>query len=150
MAWNPKTKLGKVLKTAVGIGGSVLGTVTGLNVLGGAAKIAGNVLTKGTTVLTKASGVLSNIRVTTDKVADSAKNLASGYTKEVNSINLAAKDDLRKQVGEAIQEHVIIGPDGIETTVKKQAIADFFKSDIVKYGAIALAALFVLPKILKK
>ena len=149
MAWNPKTTFGKILKGAVGVGGSILGTVTGLNVLGGAARAVGNVVEKGTTVLTKASGVLNNMRTTADKVADSAKDLASGYTKEINEVNRATKDQLRKQVGDAIGEHVITGPDGIETTVKKQALADFFKSDVVKYGAIALIALFVLPKIFK-
>ena len=149
MAWNPKTKLGKVLKTAVGIGGSILGTVTGLNILGGAARAVGNVVTKGTTALTKVSGVLDNMRMTSDKVADSAKDLVTGYTSEVNALNRATKDKLRNEVNDALGEHVITGPDGIQTTVKKQAIAAFFKKPEVIYGGLALIALFILPKILK-
>lgn len=150
MAWNPKTVVGKILKGAVTTGASVLGMVTGTNLLGGAARAVGAAVTKGTQVLTKAGGVLSNIRVTSDKVADSAKNLVTGYTAEVNATTNAAKDQLRKQIGAAIGEHTVTNLDGIETTVKKQALSDFLKSDGVKYAAIGLAALFILPKILKK
>jgi len=150
MAWNPKTKIGKILKGAVGVGGSILGTVTGLNVLGGAARAVGNVIEKGTTVLTKATGVLSNIRTTSDRVADSAKDLATGYTKELNQINERTKEQLRTDLAEIAGDHVIVNSEGIETTVKKQAISEFLKSPTFLYITAAIAALFVLPKILKR
>lgn len=150
MAWNPKTVAGKLLKGAITTGGSVLGLVTGTNLVGAAARVVGNVVSKGTKVLTKSAGVLSNIRTTSDKVADSAKNLVDGYTTEVRNTTNAAKEQLRKEVATAIGEHTVMNAEGIETTVKKQALTDFLKSDGVKYAAIGLAALFILPKILKK
>ena len=150
MAWNPKTVAGKLLKTAVGVGGTVLGTVTGVNLLGGTARAVGKVIETGTKVLTKGKGVLDNMRVVSDRVADSAKDLASGYTKEVNALNKATKEKLRSEVSAAVGDYTYTNSDGIETTVKKQAITDFLKSDGVKYAAIGLAALFILPKLFKK
>jgi len=150
MAWNPKTVAGKLLKGAAQSGLGVLGLMTGTTLIGTAASVVSAGITKGTLKKAKAGGVLDAIRVTSDRVSNSAKNLITGYTKELNTVTNANKDKLRMQVGDAIGEHTITNADGIQTTVKKQAIADFLKSDGVKYAAIGLAALFILPKILKR
>jgi len=150
MAWNPKTVAGKLLKGAAGAGLGVLGMMTGTTLVGTAARAVSAGITKGTQVKAKPGGVLDAIRTTSDRVAVSARNLVTGYTKELNEVTNANKEKLRMQVGDAIGEHTITNADGIQTTVKKQAIADFLKSDGVKYAAIGLAALFILPKILKR
>lgn len=151
MAWNPKTVAGKILKGAVTAGGTILGAATGLNVLGGAARVVGNVVSKGTTVLKKATGVLDNIKVRSDKVADSARNLVDGYTKEVNATNNAIKEQTRALVAESTGQTTYTNKEGIETTEKKPFnISELLKNPAVKYAALGLAALFILPKILKK
>lgn len=150
MAWNPKTVAGKLLKTSAKAGLGVLGMMTGTTLIGTAAGAIASGISKGTLVKAKPGGALDNIRTTADRVAQSARNLVTGYTKELNQVTNETKEKVRMQVGDAIGEHTITNADGIQTTVKKQAIADFLKSDGVKYAAIGLAALFILPKILKR
>jgi len=150
MAWNPKTKFGKVVQGALKAGTSVLSVVGGGTIVGAIATAAGKLVNKGTTALTKAQGTLNNIKVKSDRVKESAKNLVTGYTAEVNATNAAAKEALRSQVAAATGADTYINDEGIETAGKKPFnISEFIKSP-VGIGAMAVIALFVLPKILKK
>lgn len=150
MAWNPKTKFGKVVQGALKAGTSVLSVVGGGTIVGAIATAAGKLVNKGTTALTKAQGTLNNIKVKSDAVKESAKNLVTGYTAEVNATNAAAKEALRSQVAAATGADTYINDEGIETAGKKPFnISEFIKSP-VGIGAMAVIALFVLPKILKK
>jgi hypothetical protein len=146
MAWNPKTKAGKVLKTALQVGGGVLGLATGLNVGSAALGVVGRVVTKGTAALAKTDGVLSQISNASDKVATSAKLLQAGVNKKINE---AVKAE--KKAAVATAEDLAAETD---TTVPGTGgITDFFKGQTgkyVMYGAAGLAALFILPKLLKR
>lgn len=150
MAWNPKTKFGKVVQGALKASGTVISIVGGGTIVGRIATAAGKLITKGTTALTKAQGTLNNMKVKSDQVKESAKNLVTGYTAELNEVNNTAKDQLRRQIGDAVNAETYINDEGIETTGKKPFdFKEFIKSP-VGIGAIAVIALFVLPKILKK
>lgn len=150
MAWNPKTKFGKIAQGALKAGTTALSIVGGGTIVGGIATAAGKLVSKGTTVLTKAQGSLNNIKVRSDAVKESAKNLVTGYTAETNAVNTAAKEQLRAQVAAATASDTYINEDGIETTGKKPFnLVEFLKSP-VGIGALGIVALFVLPKILKK
>lgn len=149
MAWNPKTKIGKVLKTTLQIGGGVLGLATGLNVGSAALGVVGRVVTKGTAALSKTDGVLSNVSRAADKVSTASKLLQAGVTKKYNE---AVKAE--KKSAEAATAEIEAGTD--ETGAGATAtgsISDFLKGQngkYVLYGAAGLAALFLLPKLLKK
>lgn len=150
MAWNPKTKFGAIVKGSVKAGATVLSVVGGGTIVGKVATAAGKLITKGTTALTKAQGTLNNMKVKSDQVKESAKNLVTGYTAELNATNNAAKAQLKSQVAAATSGDVYINEEGIETTGKKPFdLKEFIKSP-VGIGAMAVIALFVLPKILKK
>ena len=150
MAWNPKTKFGKVVQGALKASGSVISIVGGGTIVGRIATAAGKLITKGTTALTKTQGTLNNMKVKSDQVKESAKNLVTGYTAEINATNAAAKDQLRAHVAAATNSETYINNEGIETAGKKPFnISEFIKSPI-GIGAMAVIALFVLPKILKK
>jgi len=150
MAWNPKTKFGKVVQGALKAGTSVLSVVGGGTIVGAVATAAGKLVNKGTTALTKAQGTLNNIKVKSDRVKESAKNLVTGYTAEVNATNAAAKEALRSQVAAATNSETYINEEGIETAGKKPFNFSEFVKSPVGIGAMAVIALFVLPKILKK
>jgi len=150
MAWNPKTKFGKVVQGALKAGTSVLSVVGGGTIIGAVATAAGKLVSKGTTTLTKAQGVLNNIKVKSDAVKESAKNLVTGYTAEVNATNMAAKEQLRSQIASATDMDTYINEDGIEVVGKKPFSLKEFIASPIGLGAVALAALFLLPKILKK
>jgi hypothetical protein len=150
MAWNPKTKFGKIVQGALKAGASVLSVVGGGTIVGAAATAAGKLVSKGTTVLTKAQGTLNNIKVKSDAVKESAKNLVTGYTAEVNAMNTAAKDQLRSQIASATDADTYINEDGIEVVGKKPFNLKEFIASPVGLGVAALAAFFILPKILKK
>jgi len=150
MAWNPKTKFGAIVKGSLKAGATVLSVVGGGTIVGKVATAAGKLITKGTTALTKATGVLNNMKVKSDQVKESAKNLASGYTSEMNEMNNKARAELKSQITAATSGDVYVNEDGIETTGKKPFdLKEFIKSP-VGIGAMAVIALFVLPKILKK
>jgi hypothetical protein len=145
MAWNPKTKIGKVLKTTLQIGGGVLGLATGLNVGSAALGAVSRVVTKGTAALSKTDNLLSNISNATDKVATASKILQAGVLKKAN---LAIADE--KEAARLATEQL-----AGETNETKPAttVTDFFKgqnSKYVLYGAAALSALFIIPKLLKR
>jgi len=150
MAWNPKTKFGKIVQGALKAGTSVLSVVGGGTIIGAVATAAGKLVSKGTTTLTKAQGVLNNIKVKSDAVKESAKNLVTGYTAEVNATNMAAKEQLRSQIASATDMDTYINEDGIEVVGKKPFSLKEFIASPIGIGAVALAALFLLPKILKK
>jgi hypothetical protein len=65
-------------------------------------------------------------------------------------MNERTREQLRSDLAEIAGDHVIVNSEGIETTVKKQAISEFLKSPTFMYIAAGVAALFVLPKILKR
>lgn len=116
MAWKPKTVAGKILKGAVIAGGSVLGLVTGVGIIGktgsviaksaSAIKTAVNSVSaadkaKGTTVLSKVGETItSGIRATVDKVKDSAINLVAGTTAAqrdyIKSIKARSREEQEK------------------------------------------------------
>lgn len=150
MAWNPKTKFGKIAQGALKAGTSVLSVVGGGTIVGAVATAAGKLVSKGTTVLTKAQGTLNNIKVKSDAVKESAKNLVTGYTSEVNAMNTAAKNQLRSQIAAATGTETYINEDGIKVAGKKPFNLKEFIASPVGIGAMAVLALFVLPKILKK
>jgi hypothetical protein len=143
MAWNPKTKAGKVLQTALRVGGGVLGLATGLNVGSAALGVVGRVVTKGTAALAKTDGVLSDISNATDKVATAAKLLQNGVTKKYNEAVKAEKKSAEAAaaaLNEATDE------------TKPATVTDFFKGEAGKYviyAAAALGALFLIPKLIK-
>lgn len=150
MAWNPKTKFGAIVKGALKAGGTVLSVVGGGTIVGRVATAAGKLITKGTTALTKAQGTLNNMKVRSDQVKESAKNLVNGYTAELNATNNAAKEQLKSQIAAATSSETFINEDGIEETGKKPFnFSEFIKSPL-GIGAMAVIALFVIPKILKK
>jgi len=145
MAWNPKTKAGRVLKTALQVGGGVLGLATGVAVPSAALSVVGRVVTKGTAALSKADGVLSNISNATDKLATHAKILQSGVLKKTND---AVKAEKAKAAGAAADVAATT-----DTTTAPGTVSEFFKTQNGKfalYGAAGLAALFILPKLLKR
>jgi hypothetical protein len=147
MAWNPKTKIGKVLKTTLQIGGGVLGLATGLNVGSAALGAVTRVVTKGTAALAKTDGVLSNISNATDKVATASKLLQAGVLKKAN---LAIADEKEKA---RLQTELIAAGTDETATGTTGTVKDFFKGQTgkyVMYGAAGLAALFLLPKLLKR
>lgn len=150
MAWNPKTKFGKIVQGGLKAGASVLSVVGGGTIVGAVATAAGKLVSKGTTVLTKAQGTLNNIKVKSDAVKESAKKLVTGYTAEVNAMNTAAKDQLRSQIASATDADTYINEDGIEVVGKKPFNLKEFIASPVGLGVAALAAFFILPKILKK
>lgn len=150
MAWNPKTKFGKIAQGALKAGTSVLSVVGGGTIVGAVATAAGKLVSKGTTALTKAQGTLNNIKVKSDAVKESAKNLVTGYTAELNATNAAAKEQLRSQIASATDADTYINKDGIEVVGKKPFNLKEFIASPVGIGVAALAALFILPKILKK
>jgi hypothetical protein len=147
MAWNPKTKAGKVLRTVLQVGGGVLGLATGLNVGSAALGAVGRVVTKGTAALSKTDNLLSNISGATDKVATASKLLQAGVLKKANAAIQAEKEKA------AVAAAVLSG--GTDETIQTTpgTVTDFFKGQTgkyVMYGAAGLAALFLLPKLLKR
>jgi hypothetical protein len=147
MAWNPKTKAGKVLKTVLQVGGGVLGlAVPGIKVGSAALGVVGRLVTKGTAALSKTDGVLSQISNATDKVATSAKILQAGVTKKYNEAVQA-----EKKSAAAAAEDLAEATD--TTATAPGTIKDFFSGQTGKYimyGAAGIAALFILPKLLKR
>jgi len=148
MAWNPKTKMGKVLKTSLQIGGGVLGLATGLNVGSAALGVVGRVVKKGTAALAKTDGVLSDVSRNVDKVATASKLLQVGVTKKYNEAVNA-----EKKSAEAAAADVAATTDETATGNGATTVTEFFKGQTGKYvlyGAAGLAALFLLPKLLKR
>jgi predicted cobalt transporter CbtA len=148
MAWNPKTKIGKVLKTSIQVGGGILGLATGLNVGSAALGVVGRVVTKGTAALAKTDGVLSNISRATDKVATASKLLQAGVTKKYNE---AVKSEKEQAAADAAA--VAATTDETGAVNGSGSVTDFFKGktgQYLLYGAAGLAALFLLPKLLKR
>jgi hypothetical protein len=147
MAWNPKTKIGKVLKTTLQIGGGVLGlAVPGIKVGSAALGVVGRIVNKGTAALAKTDGVLSDVSRAADKVATASKLLQAGVTKKYNEAVNAEKKSAAADVAAVADE---AGPG----EAAPGSVSDFFKSQngkYVMYGAAGLAALFLLPKLLKK
>jgi len=146
MAWNPKTKIGKVLKTSIQVGGGILGLPTGLNVVSAALVLFVRLVKKEPAALAKTDGVLSDVSRNVDKVATASKLLQAGVTKKYNE---AVKAE--KKAAVATAEDLAAETD---TTVPGTGgITDFFKGQTgkyVMYGAAGLAALFILPKLLKR
>lgn len=145
MAWNPKTKAGKVLKTVLQVGGGVLGLATGVAVPSAALGVVGRVVTKGTAALSKTSGVLSNISKATDQVSTASKLLQAGVNKKINEAVKAEKKSAAAAADELARE--------TDTTTAPETVKDFFSGQTgkyVMYGAAGLAALFILPKLLKR
>lgn len=150
MAWNPKTKIGKVLKTTLQVGSGVLGLVVpGVKVGSAALGVVGRIVNKGTTALAKTDGVLSSVSNAADKVATASKLLQAGVTKKYNE---AVKAE--KKSAEAATAEIEAGTDETgSATTAPGSISDFFKGQTGKYvlfGAAGIAALFLLPKLLKK
>lgn len=171
MAWRPKTVFGKIIKGAVVAGGSVLGLAAGVGLVG---KIAGGVAkvataSSGTGILAKIGGVAGGIRNTTDRLKESAANLITGFTQEQRELINKAKEDARTELQklEVVDKLTATGMD--VSTARAQAglspeqlveykgepvqsagIASFLQSKTALYAIGALAALFILPKILKK
>lgn len=150
MAWNPKTKFGAIVQKGLKAATSVLSVVGGGTIVGAVATAAGRLVDKGTTALTKAQGTLNNIKVKSDAVKESAKNLVTGYTAEVNATNQAAKDQLRAQIASATGSETYINDEGIEVAGKKPFDLKGFITSPIGIGIMAITALFVLPKILKR
>lgn len=159
MAWKPKTVAGKILKGAVIAGGSVLGLATGLGGVGG--------VIKGVGALKGASNGIAGLTRVTDKVVQSAKNLVTGFNQEerklitevknktretLNKMNLV--DKLVKEGATVTEAKAKVGINDAELTeydgkaVQSASIGDIFKGP-VGWAALAVGALFILPKILK-
>jgi anaerobic glycerol-3-phosphate dehydrogenase len=120
MAWNPKTKIGQVLKTTLQVGGGILGLASGLNVGSAALGAVSRVVTKGTAALSKADGVLSDVSNATDKLATHSKLLQNGVLKKAND---AVKAEKAKATAAAVDVAATT-----DETPKPNAVTDFFKS----------------------
>lgn len=159
MAWKPKTVAGKILKGAVIAGGSVLGLATGIGGVGGVIKGIG--AAKGA-----ATGIGGLTKVF-DKVGQSAVNLVTGYNKEertlINQVKDKTRETLKKMelVDKLVKEGATVseakskvGIQDAELTeydgkpVQSASVGDIFKGPI-GWAALAVGALFILPKILK-
>lgn len=170
MAWKPKTIAGKILKGAVIGGGTILGIASGVGavagVVGGAGALAGavsGVSTVANAAVKLATGGAKVVGGTLSKVATGAINLVTGTTaeerkqvREVKAETKAAEDKL-----EQVQRLVRAGA----TEAKARQMAGLTAEELPQingvktmpqnnnlliYGGLGLAAIFLLPKILKR
>jgi len=147
MAWKPKTVAGKILKGAVIAGGSVLGLVTGVGIIGkaggviarsaAAIKTAANSVTaedkaKGTTVISRVGQTItSGVRATVDKVKDSAINLVAGTTAAqrdyIKSIKARSREEQEKLL--AVEKAVNAGA----TVAEARAAVGLSAAELTSY-----------------
>jgi len=161
MAWKPKTIMGKIIKGAVIGGGSLLGLATGI---GGIKGIAG-----GIGALKGASKGIGGLVQVVDKVKNGAVNLVTGTTadernqvKQVKATTKAALDKLDQVQrlidagATAADARAMVGLSNTELTeisgeqIKQAGMFDFLQNKTVLYALGGLAALYFLPKLLKK
>lgn len=153
-----KTILGKILTGAAKVALPVVGAVVGVGAIGG--------IIKGVGALHGVGGILAGGKKVIDKVAVSAVNLVTGTTqperiqvreqkKETQSI-VDAWDQVKRLVragateAEAEATVGVTRPDAPTVEVSSQGVT--IKTDVKKYlmyAGLGLAALFLLPKILK-
>jgi len=153
--------MGKILKGAVIGGGSLLGLATGI---GGIKGIAG-----GVGALKGASKGIGGLVKVVDKVKDGAVNLVTGTTKDeraqvkqVKATTQAAIDKLDQVQrlidagATAADARAMVGLSPTELTelsgepIKQAGMFDFLQNKIVLMVLGGLAALYFLPKLLKK
>lgn len=159
--WKPKTVFGKIVKTAVIGGGTVLGLAGGL----GAAKG----IIKGTGALTGIGKGIGGLRNFSTTLKDSAANLVTGTTKAERAQINAVKERTRAEQDKLDQVQRLIRagatPDEARSTVgltvtelteiegkpmKSSAMFDL-GNPVIKWGLIAVAGYFGLKflKIIK-
>lgn len=158
-----KTIFGKILKGAAIAGGSVLALSTGIGAIGGIASGAGAL-----------SGIIkstSGVKKVIDKVGASAVNLVTGTTKqereqvrEVKAETKAAMDKIEQvnrlvKAGASVAQAratVGLGSEELPTyekeTVQTASLGEFFTANkkMIMIAGGVIAALFVLPKLLKR
>jgi hypothetical protein len=165
-----KTILGKILGGAAKVVLPVVGAITGIGAISG--------LVKGTGALAGAAGAIKGVVKGVDKVAKSAANLVTGITAEQRGIIHTQKEETRADMQKltAIEKLIkagatvsqaaakigvpmesLTGLFGIPSTTesKEEAFVSgepvLFegKSKLLIYAGVGLAALFLLPKLLK-
>jgi hypothetical protein len=160
------TILGKVLGTVAKVALPVIGAITGIGAIAGIAKGVGVLSGIGGTVSTIAGGVKSVI----DKVGVGAVNLVTGTTQperqqvaEVKATSKALSDkwaqvdrlikagDTPEQaqatVGVSPDSTVVVGNTGVTPAATAPLPAN---TKYLVYAGIGLAALLILPKIIKR
>lgn len=162
--WKPKTVAGKILKgAAIGIGGAGLlatGIGAAVGVVGGGGLLAGAAGGVGTLVKgVKAAG--GGVKTVLSKVSAGATKLLTGQSKE----ELAVLKEAKKEAKEAANKIDLVKKlqkTGLsETEARIRAgltVSELPKLDGVEtgsknmlmYAGIGLAALFLLPKLLKR
>ena len=161
MAWKPKTIAGKILKGAVIGGGSLLGLAAGVGAVGG--------VVKGTGALAGIGKGIGGIKTYVDKLGKGAVNLVTGTTAQQRTLINAQKDLTREgqqkltlveklvragaTVESARAQAGLDAPELVEyegEKVKTAGVFDFLQSKQGLYIGLGLAALFLLPKILKR
>lgn len=172
MAWKPKTIAGKILKGAVIGGGTILGIASGVGaiggIVGGAGAIAGAASgVKSLGKVAQAAGKLvtggaKGAVNTLGKVATGAVNLITGTTQEerqqVRQVKAETKeaqdklDQVKRLVRAGSTEEKALALVGLSPAQVPEV--DGVKipqnNNIFMYAGLGLAALFILPKILKR
>jgi len=154
--------LGKILKGALVVGGSILGLGAVTGVVKG--------ISQGTGVLAGLKGGVGGIRNTADKLKEGAARILTGTTKEERAQVLAVKADARaaqeklQQVQRLVnagatpeEARATVGISDYELTaldgepIQKASIGDMFSNPVVKYLALAVGGFFLLKalKIIK-
>jgi hypothetical protein len=158
------TVVGKIVKGAAKVVLPVVGAVTGIGAIAGITKGIGAVAGVGGTVAKIAdvsTGVVSGVKKVIDKVAVGAINLVTGTTQvereQVREVKQATKAEADKweQVDRLIRagatpEQARATAGVSETTVTAyQGVAPKINNKYLMYAGLGVAALFLLPKILK-
>lgn len=166
MAWKPKTIFGKIVKGAsIGLagagaiaitGGAAAGLIGGTGLLSGVVKGVGTLLKGGKKVISKVAA--SGTKLLTGQTVEENKQL-----KEIKKQTKEAADKLQfveklksatnaKEIAESKLNFTASEIEEIEsgTGNKVTQMAGFTPNKSMLYVALGLAALFVLPKLLKR
>lgn len=177
MGWKPKTIVGKILKGAVIAGGTALAVGSGVGaiagVVGGSGLLAGAAGGAGVAVKTLSalgqgagklvSGVAKGTVNTLSKVGTAAVNLVTGTTKVERQQVQEVKKEAKAAQDQLDQVQRLINAGATEADARRMAgltadelpevngkVVPADNSKLIMYGAIGLAALFLLPKIMKR
>jgi len=176
MGWKPKTIAGKILKGAVIAGGTALALGSGVGAIagavGGTGLLAGAAAGTGTVVKTLSAvgqgagklvgGVAKGTVNTLSKVGTAAVNLVTGTTqaerKQVREVKNEAKaaqdqlDQVQRLINAGADEAKARSMVGLTSTELPELNGKVVpgSNNMLMYAGLTLAALFLLPKILKR
>jgi hypothetical protein len=162
--WKPKTVAGKVLKgAAIGIGGATLlatGVGAAAGVIGGGGLLAGAAGGVGTLVKgVKSAG--GGVKTVLSKVSAGATKLLTGQSKEELAILKEAKSEAKeaKSKIDLVKKLQKTGLSEAEARIRAGLSFDQLpkvdgvetkSNNMLMYAGLGLAALFLLPKLLKR